>query len=394
MKLSSMDNASKSEMNRALVIQSYFPELKLNGDSSCQDVEELKSSLENLSKQSVFKIGYGGTSLRFLIARLSRLTGNFTIECSSELASRPWEELQSCLYQLGVQLEKLDNNFKVSSHGWQFPRNGEIFVDSTRSSQFASALLLNSWLLPWDIKFVQSTKRVSDSYFDLTMKICRSLGMEIFEIENKQLLIPMLQTIKQNKLDLNIDLSSSFSLACYAMFEGSYSMPASALLSNQPDKCFVEILEQMGADIHKSVESIKFYPKHRLSPCEVDLKNSPDLFPMLAILCAFADGRSILRGASQLRFKESNRIQKVSELLQIIGIQYSSHSDGIEIQGRPELRDSIKPSVQYFFDTGADHRMAMAAGLLKKIGFNISLSNSRVVEKSFPGFWRVVGLDL
>jgi 3-phosphoshikimate 1-carboxyvinyltransferase len=118
-----------------------------------------------------------------------------------------------------------------------------------------------------------------------------------------------------------------------------------------------------------------------------NLRNSPDLFPVLAVLCSFAEGRTILFGAPHLAFKESNRIEKTAELLRLSGCAVEAQDDGIAIFG-----NSLRNRVGFTFDPDQDHRLAMAAGILMLMGFPIQLSNSNVVDKSFPEFWQYIGM--
>jgi 3-phosphoshikimate 1-carboxyvinyltransferase len=146
----------------------------------------------------------------------------------------------------------------------------------------------------------------------------------------------------------------------------------------------------MGVDIDfKSREKISRLcvakPKLGLKSIRLNLKDNPDLFPVMAVLCALAKGESSLRGAAQLNHKESNRITKVSELLRKIKRPHKTYEDGIEIFG---VLASEKESFQY--ETDQDHRLAMAAGILKLAGYDIEVINPEVVNKSFPEFWSLL----
>jgi 3-phosphoshikimate 1-carboxyvinyltransferase len=121
----------------------------------------------------------------------------------------------------------------------------------------------------------------------------------------------------------------------------------------------------------------------------VNLENSPDLFPVLAVLCGLAQGTSKLFGAPHLALKESNRIQKTFELLTKAGIKSQIVDGGLIIEG-----SNMKiHSKAFSFDPDHDHRMAMAAALLNMVGAKIQILNKEVVNKSFPEFWSIVGVQ-
>jgi 3-phosphoshikimate 1-carboxyvinyltransferase len=103
-------------------------------------------------------------------------------------------------------------------------------------------------------------------------------------------------------------------------------------------------------------------------------------------LCSQAEGKSVLYGAPHLKAKESDRIQKTSELLTVMQITHQAKSDGIEIQGKVS---ASKPSTRIKFSPDQDHRMAMAAALAKSFGYNLHIQTPEVVQKSFPQFWQL-----
>jgi 3-phosphoshikimate 1-carboxyvinyltransferase len=88
-----------------------------------------------------------------------------------------------------------------------------------------------------------------------------------------------------------------------------------------------------------------------------------------------------------LAYKESDRLAKTIELLHQGGFVASPKNDGLHIVGHGFR--NLKPK-NFRFDTDLDHRMAMAAGLMRLRGFGIDIWNSQVVSKSFPEFWGIL----
>ena len=87
---------SKSWMNRALILQSFQPHLKIVGDSSSHDVQLLKKALEKfLVGETEFYAGLGGTTFRFLALRVSRKPGSYLIRADQKLLDRPQTEMGS-----------------------------------------------------------------------------------------------------------------------------------------------------------------------------------------------------------------------------------------------------------------------------------------------------------
>jgi 3-phosphoshikimate 1-carboxyvinyltransferase len=121
-----------------------------------------------------------------------------------------------------------------------------------------------------------------------------------------------------------------------------------------------------------------------LKPLHFNLNDTPDLFPVLACLCAFTSGECRLSGAAQLVHKESNRLQKTAELLQQAGVPHRVLRDGIVIRGQG--LDFVPPA--FAFDPDQDHRMAMAAAVFKGLNKKIKIKSPHVVNKSYPQFWK------
>ncbi|WP_413289842.1 3-phosphoshikimate 1-carboxyvinyltransferase [Bdellovibrio sp. HCB337] len=378
--------ASKSLMNRALIIQSYEPRLKLEGDSSCDDVVHLRQSLRGLKKKKVFDCGEGGTTLRFLAFRLSREKGEFLLKGTQRLLSRPQKEIKSILVRLGVDVAFENQGIRIRSSGWKDPKKA-LVISAKDSSQFLSALFLNAWGLDFDLKIKVQGKITSESYFVMTLKALKDLGFKYTQ-KGSNFVIPKGQRVALKKYLVESDLSSLFSVASFAAVSGEASFKEFPKKSLQPDLAFTDIFRQMGVRSSQKGQSLSVRAPQRLKPVRVNLKNSPDLFPVLAVLCSFSEGKSILFGAPQLALKESNRILKTAELLKKSGIACTARKDGIVISGN----GGISVPQEFSFDPDKDHRLAMAAALLKFYGHRIKIKDPDVVRKSFPEFWRYVGV--
>jgi 3-phosphoshikimate 1-carboxyvinyltransferase len=130
--------------------------------------------------------------------------------------------------------------------------------------------------------------------------------------------------------------------------------------------------------------------KHReLEAIDFDINLAPDMFPVLCVLSAHAKGRSRYIGGEQLKYKESDRLKTLIELLQKMNKKFEIKEGFFEIEGETSIHNS-----EFEFDCREDHRLAMAAGLVKYLGYNIKIINPQVVSKSFPKFWDIVGSAL
>lgn len=379
--------ASKSLLNRALVIQSYFPQLQVKGESRADDVVTMRQALEQLLRGDAIDCGSAGTVLRFMALRAARRPGKHRLIGSPRLFSRPNSELLKILGQLGCAPELLPNELKIQSWGWKMVGDA-LHVPMDRSSQFASAVVLNAWQLPFELCLLLGPSSVSDAYFDMTLNLVRQLGMN-WRREGKEIRISPQQNVLATEYLVEPDMSSAFALAAAAAVSGRVSLTGIPESSLQPDARFVSLLREAGVPILLQKNRLEIHKAESINPLQVSLKDTPDLFPVLAALLAFASGESHLRDADHLIHKESNRIEKTAELLRLCGREVMVFKDGIKIKGMRRV-PSIEPLE---FDPDQDHRMAMAAGILKLSGEPLRILHSAVVNKSFPGFWDAVGLE-
>lgn len=377
-------SSSKSILNRLLVIQSFAPSLVITGDSKADDVVKMKSALQSLKRGEPADCGSAGTTLRFLALRASRLPGTHHLSGSLRLFSRPHDEITRLLAQLGREGEIRLQRLTVRGGDWVV-EGREVVVDRSISSQFASALFLNAWELPFDLDVRFEGRAVSEPYFDMTLDLVSKAGMRVERLSNDVFRIAKGSRVTASSLEAEIDLSSAFSVAALAAVSGGQveieNWPEKSL---QPDRAFASILETMGCEVSMG-DSLVVRGVAPLRPIEQNLKNCPDLFPVLATLCAFADGTSRLSGAPHLAAKESDRIAKTAELVKALGRKTRALDGGLEIEGRPlGLGSSFKP---FKYDTDHDHRLAMAAAVARAAGARVELTDANVVTKSFPGFW-------
>lgn len=381
-------SSSKSLMNRALITQSLNPGLQISGESKCDDVVLMKKAVEEFPHRTEIECGDAGTVLRFMSVRASREKGSFRLKGSYRLFQRPQKDLLFLLEQLSIKTQMLPNELIIESEGWKKPIV-PIRIHREKSSQFSTGLLLSCWNLPFPIEFELTPVGLKDSYWNMSVQFVENLGMKIEKKAKDCFLIPAGQNVKVTGVEVEPDYSSVFSIAVAAALLGEARIENVRVSSIQPDFGFIKILKSMKIPILLEKSNLGILKAPRISPIDISLSEMPDLFPVLAVLCAFASGESKITGAPRLAFKESNRIQKSSELLKLMGVKNKILPDGIIIEGKG---DQLSPR-SFAFDPDQDHRMAMAAGILIRAGWEIELKTPEVVKKSFPEFWQILGIN-
>lgn len=384
--------ASKSWMNRALVIQHFNPHLKIKGKTSAEDVIQLQNAISKVGSAYKFDLGQGGTTFRFFFFLISRSRGLFTLRAHERLLARPQQEISKILKQLGVDTVLRNSNWEIKSVGWQKPEFA-VECSADLSSQFISALLLSAWQLDFDLEIVIKKPVTSVGYLQMTVDVLHKAGMQIVLNEKDThwyCKIPKNQKSNIRELEAELDISSAFSLAAAGVVNGDVQISNWNSFSAQPDLVFLDIFNQMQIAYEIRNGTFKISKHNNWSAADVNLQNSPDLFPVLAVLTALGNGTGKLSGAKQLKYKESDRILKTYELLSLAGFKTELLMDGLIIHGKSSEQDLQK---EFIFNPDHDHRMAMAAALLKLKGFNIIIESPEVVNKSYPAFWQHIGLE-
>ncbi len=382
--------ASKSSFNRALIIKSFNKSIELKGEAECDDIQKMKAAISNLiHNQTEFDCGEAGTVLRFLALRVSREKGTFKLTGKSRLFKRPQKELQLILNQLGVESSFTEDAMLITSSGWQIPST-PLKVSAKDSSQFLSGVVLSSWNLPQKLQIeISSQEMVSESYFNLTLKLMKSFGYHSdVNLEKKIIVIEPHQVPETLSFQVESDLSSAFAVAALAAIDGSACLESFPFDSSQPDLVFIELLKNMGVECEKMGSNLVIKkPLSSLKSISVNLKESPDLFPVLCAIASSANGCSHFYGAPHLRFKESDRIAEVIKILTPLGIHCEALEDGAKINITPPSKINLTNPI--ILDAKDDHRLVMMGAVLKSLGHKIQIINTHSVNKSFPEFLKI-----
>jgi 3-phosphoshikimate 1-carboxyvinyltransferase len=157
----------------------------------------------------------------------------------------------------------------------------------------------------------------------------------------------------------------------------------------------LEVLRRMGADFEVKARPAKDDSEPmgdirvaggRLRGIEVggtDIPNLIDELPLVAVLGAVAEGKTVIRNAAELRVKESDRIASMAANLRAAGGEVEEAEDGMTIKGGAKLKPA-GPVRSY-----GDHRVAMAMAILATVAEDpLVIVNTACVDTSYPGFWK------
>ena len=370
---------SKSESNRVLMI-GYYGGFKprINNLSSSDDTTLLKDILDTISYPQNINCSNAGTVLRFLATALSFRPGSWILTGSDRMMQRPVGDLVNALRNIGADIEYMgQEGFPPLKINCKTPvetlPETSVSVDISRSSQFASSILLALPIFKTD--FHPALRLDGDMssvpYIDMTIDVMQKFGIDVHRDGREIFIKP------SDYRDIEYTIESDWTCASYWYEIVAFSENGRARLRNlrldskQGDAVVAKWFEDFGVTTVQDGNDIIIEKNNSIIKKQVsfDFIDNPDLYPTIAATCAGLGVEGRFTGLRNLVHKESDRVAAMMSELSKIGT------------------DRVCPPV---FDSHNDHRIAMAlAPLAMKIGA-IEINNAEVVSKSYPNFWKEI----
>jgi len=327
--------------------------------------------------------GESGTTLRFISALAALAERPVRVTGAPRLSERPIDELLAALRRLGASCRHVGNEgFPIEIRG---PIHaGAVSVDASRSSQFASALLLALPTLDGDSSLTLTGRIVSEPYIDATLAMLAAHHVP-FERRGRTFRFHGPHRFEGRGFTVPGDASSAAYLwAAAATGGGKVHVDGVPRGWPQADLAVLDLLRSAGAVVSRSAGGATVSAGRR-TPFRVDLTNAPDLYPLAGALAAVTSGTSYLLGAEHVVGKETDRKAETAALARKFGATVRTRPGEMRIEGVSRPR-ALR------VDRFTDHRMIMSAavGALAAERESI-LGDATAVRKSFPGFWDVLG---
>ncbi len=333
-----------------------------------------------LAHKAPIFLGNSGTSMRLLTGIAALGNTRYTLTGDERMCQRPMKELLDALnlIQVNAGSNSPQGTPPVFVRGLG-REGGRTCIDCSRSSQYLSSLLMMGALLDKGLVITLPGPPVSRPYIDLTLDIMTQFGVTGHRITDQEYQVPGNQTYEPGAYRVEPDLSNAgYFWAAGAITGRRIGVDHIRKNSLQGDLTQIHILEKMGCSLHFSHNSIAVQG-HELKGVDVDMGNTPDAVPAMAVVAAFAKGKTRITNIGHLRIKECDRIEAVSSQLIKMGIGVTQGDDFMEIQGGSPQGASI--------ETFNDHRIAMAFSVAGLVVKGMKIENELCVEKSFPGYW-------
>ena len=349
---------------------------KLTGSNIAYLQNRIKITGGFNNPQLLLNVGESGLGLRMLAPVLAATGYAFEIHGKGSLLKRPVGFVVEALRSAGVSVKCPDNSLPLSIKG---PITVDhISLDGSVGSQLLTGFLMAAPLLNRHITIeVENLK--SRPYIDLTISILNQFGIDIHHHQYEKFEILGGQNYKAVAVKADGDWSGIAFMLVAAAISGEIAVEGIRIDSPQGDKVIIEVLKNCGAEVITDQNSVKVR-KNQLKAFEFDATDVPDLFPPLVALALNCTGKSVIKGVSRLKNKESDRGQTLQSEFNKIGANIIIDNDMMIIEGT-----SLYGGKVYSHN---DHRIAMALAIA---GLNsndaISIENSEAVGKSWPDFF-------
>lgn len=362
-------------------------DIQANGDGSLS----VQGRAGKLSDPTVdLDLGNSGTGIRLLTGLLAGLGISATLTGDDSLRSRPMSRIIEPLTSMGAKISGREGRPPLDLSGGR-PLRGISYILPVASAQVKSSILLAGLNATGTTRVTEPVKTR-----DHTERMLRSFGCPI-ETDGPTWVLEGGCPLNGTDIDVPGDFSSSAFFMVAASLIPDSEIRLSHVGVNELRTGVLRILEAMGAEIsildyrmvgHEPVADIEVRSAS-LRGMEIPPEWVPDAideFPALFVAAALAEGTTIIRGAEELRVKESDRISVMVDALRQMGVTVKEQPDGAEIIGCPELAGGV------VVDARDDHRCAMSlavAGLRCRRGLEVrSVDN---VATSFPDFEGALG---
>ena len=328
-----------------------------------------------------------GTGMRLLAGLLASQPFASELTGDESLRRRPMERVAEPLRAMGAEVETRSGTAPIRING-RYPLNGLDYTLPVASAQLKSALLL-AGLRARGRTIIRSPGRSRDH----TERLLRSMGVTVESRLNEEVSVHA-----PERLDpINTVIPGDFSSAAFFLVAGLLAAPGGLLIRNvgvNPTRSgLLSMVEAMGGRVETRARRILegepvadvLVSRSELRGIEVPPEWVPlaiDEFPVLFVAAACAAGTTVIRGAEELRYKESDRIGVMAAGLRSLGADVIENADGLVIEGGRLHGGQV--------DAQGDHRIAMAFAIAGTAAReSIEILGTDQVSTSFPDFERI-----
>lgn len=317
---------------------------------------------EKQIENAVFDCKESGSTLRFFIpVVLATGAKNCTFSGSERLLARGIKEYEKLFENSDVTIKSDKKSIEISGtlSAGNYEISGEV------SSQYTTGMLFALSVLDGKSTLKITGNAESRAYVDMTIKVLKDFGADITETEKNFFEINGKGRLSPGEFTVEGDWSNAAFLIALSRLVGTISVSGLNENSVQGDRFSSVAFDALDGE-----------------NAEIDLKDCPDLAPILFAYAAYKNGGRFTN-TRRLRVKESDRANVMAEELKKFGANVKVYENSVEIE-KTQLKPPIVPLCGH-----NDHRIVMALSVLAAV-FGAEIDGAEAVNKSYPDFFRVI----
>lgn len=317
---------------------------------------------EKQIENAVFDCKESGSTLRFFIpVVLATGAKNCTFSGSERLLARGIKEYEKLFENSDVIIKSDEKSIEINGKltAGNYEISGEV------SSQYTTGMLFALSVLSGKSTLKITGNAESRAYVDMTIKVLKDFGADIAEPEKNYFEINGKGRLSPGEFTVEGDWSNAAFLIALSRLAGTISVSGLNENSVQGDRFSSVAFDALDGE-----------------NAEIDLKDCPDLAPILFAYAAYKNGGRFTN-TRRLRVKESDRANVMAEELKKFGANVKVYENSVEIE-KTQLKPPIVPLCGH-----NDHRIVMALSVLAAV-FGAEIDGAEAVNKSYPDFFRVI----
>lgn len=364
-----------------------FQAMGVEIDRKEQRVTIQSSGIEGLKEPEIpINLGNSGTTARLLMGILAGLPYHFTLYGDASLSNRPMDRITIPLKQMGAKIDGREDGklLPISIRGGNLePLH---YRTPMKSAQVKSGVLL-AGLLTEGTTIVEEESKTRNH----TENMLKAFGADI-EVEDTKVKITGKRPLQACHIEVPGDISSAaFFMAGAAVIPGSKVTITNVGL-NPTRSGIIDVLKQMNIDIKATVKRTVGgepigditvnYTKAKGTVIEGEIiPRIIDEIPIIALVASQAEGRTVIKDAEELKYKETDRIEAVVSTLRMLGVSIEATEDGMIIDGNASLHGG---SVNSY----GDHRIGMMIAIASLLTDDkVELFDPDCINISYPNFF-------
>jgi 3-phosphoshikimate 1-carboxyvinyltransferase len=390
--------ASKSQSHRAIICASLAKgKSVINNIGFSDDIHSTIAAMEKIGAkivrnehqliiQGVSRImvmddnfidcNESGSTLRFLIPILSLSKQKIVLTGKPSLFKRPMSIYEQIFKDRHLTYQQ--NERSIIIDGSITP--GLYKIPGNISSQFVSGLMFSLPLLKEDSIIEIDGELESKEYIDMTLDVLNRFGIKI-TIENGKYIIKGNQKYLPTKMIIEGDYSQMAFHAVAGLLGGDIICKNLSSNSLQPDRRILEFIKKMDGLYEPTSNGYIFHCSNTIGTT-IDVSQSPDIAPILAVLGALSKGKTIIDNAARLKYKESNRLSSTYETLKQMNVKVEMTDAALLIEGQNYVDGGV-------FESFNDHRIVMAIAIAAiRATKPVLIRNADAINKSYPNFFQ------